>query len=93
MYTQIGGKIKGLAKVVCWIGIIASILMGVGVIIAERGVPFGLIGGIVTAALGAMFSWAGSLALYGFGELVENVSVLASIEAKAEIEKRRAEQN
>ena len=29
MFTNIGGKIKALAKVVCWIGIILSVIFGI----------------------------------------------------------------
>ena len=29
MFENIGGKIKGLAKVVCWIGIILSVITGI----------------------------------------------------------------
>ena len=33
MFSNIGGKIKGLAKFFCWLGIIASVIAGVGMMI------------------------------------------------------------
>ena len=46
----------------------------------------GFITGLLTAVVGSLFSWIGSLALYGFGQLVENsdqcVYYLTSIDHK-----------
>lgn len=91
MYDRIGARIKTLAQGLCWVGIIVSVLSGIGLIIAEGGL-IGFQIGIGVAALGAFLSWASSLALYGFGELIENVRVLASIAAKVDMEKRRRDE-
>ena len=86
MFDNIGGKIKGLAKVICWIGIIISVIVGI-ILLANSTIDYGkgIFGGkqtdplMVAAGLGVMivgslFSWLGSFVLYGFGQLVENSS-------------------
>ena len=76
MFTNIGGKIKGLAVFLCWAGIIVSIL--VGFIQLAKGSSLGkyggtmVVSGLLTAVIGSLLSWIGSFLLYGFGQLVEN---------------------
>lgn len=80
MFTNIGGKIKGLAKFVCWAGIIICVLAGFIMIItgsnmskfSETGAQM-TTSGVLLLLLGSIGSWLGSLALYGFGELIERV--------------------
>lgn len=72
MFNNIGGKIKGVAVVVCWIGIVASVIMGIWFIAEgdeEVGIPILL--------AGPLFSWLGSLGFYGFGQLIENSDIQA----------------
>ncbi len=92
MFSNIGGKIKKLAKVLCWIGIIISVISGIA-IIASGGRSGGsyvyggssvsinggaaVIAGILFIVLGSLLSWVGSFVLYGFGQLVENSDKLA----------------
>ena len=95
MFTNIGGKIKGLAKFFCWAGIIASVILGFVMIISGAGSSNKNSGrnnynykydysytvkeanaaaqtsGIVLLIVGPLVSWMSSLALYGFGELIE----------------------
>lgn len=68
MYDEIGGKIKTLAKVIAWVGIIVSVV--VGIVTISTGV------GILVLVLGPLFSWLSTLVLYGFGQLVENTDIL-----------------
>ena len=84
MFDNIGGKIKGLAKFICWVGIIASVVLGI-VIISGANIGSGrhmytdsstIIVGVITIVAGSILSWVGSFVLYGFGELVENSSEL-----------------
>ena len=77
MFSNIGGKIKAVAKIVTWIGIICSVLAGIGTGMAANNVAVGIISGIIVAVVGAVASWIGSLALYGFGQLVENSDICA----------------
>ena len=41
--------------------------------------------------VGPLVSWIGSFFVYGFGELIENTTVIAELAAKADAEKNNAE--
>lgn len=91
MFSNIGKKIKVTAKVFCWIGIIVSVVGGVGMIVAgltgmlpRVSTAALILGGIGTAMLGALVSWVGSFLMVGFGELVENSSIIAASIGKNE---------
>ena len=60
-----------LAKVGCWAGMIICIILGI--MILDEGNELGLF----IIIIGAMIAWANSWIIYGFGELVENVSKIA----------------
>lgn len=79
MYDNIGGKIKTVAKVVGFTGIGISILTGLLFLLVafseEKFSYFGI--GILVAFLGSLISWVSTIALYGFGQLVENTDVIA----------------
>ena len=67
MFADIGGKIRSVARMLCWIGIAFSLLVGLILMAQDSDLaPMG----ILTAGLGALFSWISSLFLYGFGELI-----------------------
>ncbi len=67
MFDNIGGKIKTLAKIFCWIGIVFSVIFGIFLIIGEQVIiGLGLLFG------GSILSWISSFVLYGFGELIDN---------------------
>ena len=63
MFENIGRKIKGLAVVLCIVGIIASFYIGLK--------SYSLIQAGLTIVLGSLLSWVGSFALYGFGDLID----------------------
>ena len=67
MFSNMGGKIKALAKVVCWLGIAISVVIGF-VMRGTRGME---LSGTVVLLLGPLSAWIGSFVLCGFGELVE----------------------
>lgn len=81
MFDNIGRKIQTLAQVVCLLGIIASVIVAITMFVAANesylmeetynilGFAF-LIGG-------PLISWISSLMCYGFGELIENSSIIA----------------
>lgn len=78
MFTNIGGKIKTLAKVICWVGIVASVISGIfsiiaGIASAENSTFITLAAGILTMVMGSLGAWIGSFITYGFGEIVDNV--------------------
>ena len=72
MFDNIGSKIKELAKIVCWIGIAVSVIIGIALLWTDG------LAGILTAVFGSLFSWVGSFVLYGFGQLVENSDTLVA---------------
>lgn len=67
MFSNMGGKIKALAKVVCWVGIIASVITGFSMC-GYRGTA---VTGIIVMIVGSLSAWIGSFVLCGFGEMVE----------------------
>lgn len=77
MFDNIGGKIKKLAKVCAWIGIIGSILGGLGTFAIG-----GILGFLFVAGLGCLLSWVGAFGLYGFGQLIENSDKLVAASYK-----------
>lgn len=79
MYSNIGKKIKGLAQIIAWIGIIGSILGGIFLMVS-MGNASGIVSGIILAALGALLSWIGGFLFYGFGQLVDNTDRLVELE-------------
>lgn len=90
MFKNIGGKIKGLAKVICIIEIAASIVAGFDMM--GSGHNDAMVGmGLAVMIGGSLVSWIGSFFIYGFGELIENTTVIAELAAKADAEKNKAE--
>ena len=47
--------------------------------------------GFAVLIVGSLVSWIGSFFVYGFGELIENTTVIAELAAKADAEKNKAE--
>ena len=79
MFNNIGVKIKGLAKFICWAGIVICIIAGIIMLVqakdAYSGVrPTLILIGLAIMIIGSLLSWIGSFLLYGFGELVDNSS-------------------
>ncbi len=81
MFKNIGSKIKTLSKVVCWLGIITSVLLGVLTIIAafsEGNVDISeIVMGVIYIIGGSIASWLGSFFTYGFGEIIDKLSEIA----------------
>lgn len=75
MFSNIGGKIKTLAQVVCWIGIVICVILGAIFIIQDE--KNGWVGPVIIIC-GSLLSWVGSFMTYGFGQLVENSEILTS---------------
>lgn len=68
MFENIGGKIKGFTKFVCWVGIIGSVIIGLTFFSSK----YTIVTGLLIMAVGSLASWIGSFIMYGFGELVES---------------------
>ena len=75
MFSNIGGKIQSVAKVVCWGGIIVSILAGIIMLATDDDLA---LLGLLTALGGSVGSWVTSLFLYGFGELIDKATEIAA---------------
>ncbi len=88
MFNNIGGKIKVLAKVLCWVGIILSVIMGIVMMASGGNARYNLNGsyvsgsgvvvGILIIVIGCLGSWVGSFFAYGFGQLIENTDAIRS---------------
>lgn len=74
MWDNIGSKLQKLAKVICWIGIILSVIGGIVMITQSQAIL-----GIVYIILGPLLSWIGSWTMYGLGLVVESVENKGSI--------------
>ncbi len=81
MFKNIGKKIKVLAKVLCWIGIVLSVISGIAVMASGNNtvslngsyaVVSPVITGLIVIVIGCLMSWIGSFFAYGFGQLIEN---------------------
>ena len=84
MFTNIGGKIKTTAAVCCWIVIIASVISGIAMMANDM-----VAEGLIVIVVGALSGWISSFVLYGFGELIENSSIIANLMAKQDAEKSK----
>ena len=73
MFNNIGSKIKGLAYVICVLGIVLSVIYGIAMMVNEA-----YLAGILTIVLGALLSWLGSFGTYGLGQLIENSDMLVA---------------
>lgn len=75
MFDKVGSKIKVLAKIFCWVGIIISWILGI--IAMSDGNDRLVLLGLIFIIIGSLGSWLGSLITYGFGELIEKTTEIA----------------
>ena len=73
MFYNIGKKIKSLASILFWGGIIAHviaaiIMIGIGVDDHEDEL---IVFGVILLFVGPLMSWINSFFIYGFGELID----------------------
>ena len=74
MYSNIGGKIKVLAKVIAIIEAAAAVIMGIAIMAeGDELVPIGML----IMFVGPVVAWISSWLLYGFGELIEKTCNIA----------------
>ena len=69
MFDDIGEKIKSYAVVCTWLGILASICIGIYFFVEDE-----LIIGLGVMIGGSLVAWVDSFVLYGFGELISNTT-------------------
>lgn len=79
MFSNIGGKIKVLAKILCWIGIAACVIAG-SIMCGNR---YTETSGVIVLIAGPILSWISSFVLCGFGELVQAASETRDILRRA----------
>lgn len=80
MFNEIGNKIKKLAKIIFAIEIIASIFIGLILLIVGDTQSNGeglMIAGFSILFLGWLAAWISSLFMYGFGELIDKTTEIA----------------
>ena len=74
MFSNIGYKIKVLAQVLFGIGVVGAVIAGFVVMgLGNVGIGFAIMGG------GFLLFWVGSLSLYGYGELIDQTMITASL--------------
>ena len=73
MWNNIGNKLKSLAKILCWIGIIGSLAAAIVLWSQNSDHQPTVLMGILYLALGSFFSLIGSWIMYGLGLVVEHV--------------------
>ena len=81
MFTRIGRKIKILAQALCWLLILISVVGGIFVMFnpglsSQLGGFNTVLLGLLIILLGSLLAWLGSFVLYGFGELVDNSTLI-----------------
>ena len=67
MFDNIGGKIKGLAKVLFWLETIAAAIVGLGLVDGSEGLS------LLFALVGVLVAWISAWFLYGFGEIIDKL--------------------
>ncbi len=91
MFNNIGHKIKTLAKVLCWVGIVFSVIVGIAIMttgngsLTINGTPAAVspaVIGIIYMVIGCVASWIASFFAYGFGQLIENSDEIKKNTAK-----------
>ena len=86
MFSNVGGKIKILAKIMLVLGMLASVIYGI--YFMTNGGEF-ILFGLLIAVGGVLGSWISALFIYGFGQIITNTDSISSntrkIEKKEEV--------
>ena len=72
MFDDIGGKIKIIGQIFCWVGIACAVIAGALCIAYGQTVS-----GLLIAMVGSLVAWISSIMIYGFGQLVQNSDIIA----------------
>ena len=72
MFRNVGERLKTMANILVWVGIVASV--AVGFVWAFSG--GGPLVGVLCALGGSLFFWIVCTVLYGLGRLIENSELL-----------------
>lgn len=71
MWNNIGSRLRRLAKITCWLGIVFSVIGGITYI--AGGQQDGVITGITVLIVGSFGAWISSWTMYGLGIVVESI--------------------
>lgn len=74
MYKNIGGKIKKRSQLIAIVEIIAVVIIGINLFASNSAA--GMIAGLCIMIVGCLAAWISSWLLYGFGEIIEKVSLI-----------------
>lgn len=88
MFTHIGSKIKALTQCAFVLSSLTSIIAGFYLISYRSD---SILTGVLLIVVGPLAAWLGSLFSYAFGEMFENITVIAELMAKADAEKHNQE--
>lgn len=80
-YSNIGLKLKTLARIILGIGILISVAYGF--VLSNLS---GTLVGLLIIPVGVIVSWFGSMPMYGFGQLIQNTDELVNL-MKRELKK------
>ena len=92
MFKNIGGKIKVLALVVFIAEAAVLAISGIA-IMADAHYDDEMMTGLLTLVLGPVVAWVSSWLLYGFGELIEKVSMLNDVACMIRSEMKEKKQD
>ncbi|MBR3227590.1 MAG: zinc ribbon domain-containing protein [Erysipelotrichaceae bacterium] len=75
LFENVGDKLCKAAKIIFWIGVIASVLNGLFLLVSNRFGNFlvSFIDVIITTVAFILLSWLSALSTYGMGELIRRV--------------------
>lgn len=71
LFGNVGQKIKSVTKVLCWIGIIACVIVALALFGSNSYYNPTILPGFICLIVGPLLCWIGSLTTYAFGELVD----------------------
>ncbi len=90
MFENIGRKIKTLAEIFCFAGIILSVIVGLLFVFNDNGHNHSLRAGLIILILGSFLAYVNSLLIYGFGQLIDNSDEMVMHYRKKEREEKVA---
>lgn len=73
MWKNIGIRLQMLARILCWLGIIGSVIYAIVLWSQNSSYQPTILPGILYLVLGSLASWIGSWTMYGLGLVVEHV--------------------
>ena len=80
MFNDIGKKIKKLAQILCWVGIVVSVIAALMMFVAagdtysySKEESYKTLG-LIWLFVGPLSSWISSLFTYGFGEIIDKLT-------------------